>query len=101
MYQGDTVSFLAGKAYKPRSKVSTSYWVMFNAHYPFERFISSKVGIRIDLLPSDAVLLVVLTSTRDPYQTWLVSVNWEEYGSFVFRRGSIGLNSELFAEKAM
>jgi hypothetical protein len=101
MYQRDTVSFLAGKAYKPRAQVSTSYWVMFNTHYPSERFISSKVGVRNNLCPSDAVFLVVLTSTRDPYQAWLVSVSWEEYGSFVFWRGSIGLSSELFAEKAM
>lgn len=101
MYQRDTVSFPAGKPYKPRAQVSTSYWVMFNAQSPFGRFISSKVGIRIDLFPSDAVLLVVLISRRDPYQTWLVSISWEEYGSFVFRGGSIGLGSELFAEKAM
>jgi hypothetical protein len=102
MYQRDTVSFLVrSKARKPRAQVSTSNWVMFNAHSPFGRFIVSKVGIRINLCPSDAVLLIVLASALNPYQTWLVALNWEEYGPLVFRRGSIGLNSELFAEKAM
>lgn len=102
MYQGDTVSLLVrGKACKARTQVSTSYWVMFNAHYPFERFIGSEVGIRVNLCPADAVLLVVLASTWDPYQAWLVPLNWEEYGPFVFQRGSIRLGSELFAEKPM
>jgi hypothetical protein len=101
MYQRDTVSFLVwSKACEPSAQVSTSYRVMFNAHCPWERFISSKIGVRINLCPCGAVL-IILASTWDPYQTWLVTLNWEEYGPLVFRRGSIGLNSELFAEKAM
>lgn len=102
MYQSNTVSLLErGKYCKPRAQVSTTYRVMFNAHCLFGWFIGSKIGIRVNLCPTDTVFLVVLASTWDPYQTWLVPLNWEEYGPFVFRRGSTKLGSELFAEKPM
>ncbi|KAJ5639940.1 uncharacterized protein N7484_007802 [Penicillium longicatenatum] len=101
MYQGDTVSFLGrGKDGKPRAQVSTPYWVMFNAHYALGRFIISKVGMQINLCPSDAIF-ALSASTSDPYQTWLDFISWEVYGTFVFWRWSIELSSELLAEKAM
>lgn len=101
MYQSDTVSSLVwGIACKSSAQISTSYWVMFDAHSPFYWFISSKVGKWINLCPVDPIL-IVLASAWNPNQTWLVSFSWEVYSPFVFRRWSIELSSELLAKKAM